>query len=376
MPSRIAVCSPVGDPLSAATWSGTPAAICTVLRERGRLGPTLDSSNYGGRVLPRVAQRLSQMYYGQSFDIGRGRFERWLRSRLVQKKFSAAGATDVLHTSTYDLPLHGRTPTMRHFLFCDSTWNLWSKHATTLPLYNAKLVSDSERLERTAYRQMTHIFPISEYVRANLIEHYNVPPERVTAVGTGRGAIHPFTGSKDPSRETILFVAKERFEDKGGAMLIEGFKLARRIRPTLRLTVLGDERYRQALRAVPNVEVHGYVSSEQLQQLFNESILFAMPALNEPWGLVYLEALSCRMPVLGLNRNALPEITQGCRFGFCVDTATPEAICATLLDAFSDRARLERMGVEGQAYCLANYTWERTVGRIVETIDRTAAGGG
>jgi glycosyltransferase involved in cell wall biosynthesis len=338
-----------------------------------RLGETLYSSRYGSQLVRRLAQGFSKRYYGQAIDIGRGRFERYLRGRFVQKRLRAAAVTDVLHTGTYDLPLPQAPAQARHYLFCDTTWNLWSRYATTLPLYNERLVRDAERAERLAYRQMSHIFPISEYVRANLIEHYGVPPERVTAVGTGRGAIKPFTGSKDPAQETILFVAKERFEDKGGPILVQGFKLAQRIRPTLRLSIIGDEPYRETLGDLPNVNVLGYVSLEQLQQVFNDSALFAMPALNEPWGLVYLEALSCRMPVLGLNRNSIPEITQGGRFGFCLKEATAEAVSAALLDAFSDRARLERMGLEGQDYCLAHYTWERTIRRVVETIDRIGA---
>jgi len=115
--------------------------------------------------------------------------------------------------------------------------------------------------------------------------------------------------------------------------------------------------------------MRGFVPLEDLQAAFERASLFAMPAAHEPWGLAYLEALSCRVPVMGLRRNALPELTQHGRFGFCLDQATPDAVAAALVDAFSDAGRLARMGLAGQAFVVERFTWEATVDRMLERID-------
>ena len=375
---KIAVCS-VGNPLAASTWSGTPANICRALAERARLDATLDSSACAHARIKRAATTLSRHYYQCAFDTGRGRFHRYLRARYVKAFFKLRNSTDVLHTGTYDLPLPGVSRGIRHFLFCDSTWDLWQRASSNTGVYSDKLRADAERLERMSYQQMSHIFPISEYVRQNLMAHYQIPSERITVVGTGRGAIKPYRGSKDYQSCTILFVAKGRFEDKGGLLLLEGFKRAWQRNPRLRLVIVGDERNRQQVGDVPNVEVYGFIPLEQLQSFFEQASLFAMPALNEPWGLVYLEALSCKTPVMGLNRNALPEITQQGRFGFCINDATAQGVADALLDAFRLPERLAQMGAEGQKACLENFTWDNTVKRIVDGIDNcndALAGGG
>jgi len=273
--------------------------------------------------------------------------------------------------STFDLPLAAMQPGVRHYLFCDSTWDLWRRVWPSSSSLSKKLADDAERLEHLSYRQMAHIFPISEYVRQSLITHYGIPSERITVVGTGRGAIKPYTGPKDYENGVILFVAKERFEDKGGTLLVEGFQRARLHNPRLRLIVVGDERFREFIGDVPNIDLYGYVSLDQLQDFFNQASLFAMPAMNEPWGLVYLEALSCKTPVFGLNRNALPEITNYGRFGFCLDEPSAEAIADRLIEAFENPTQLAQMGREGQEYCLKSFTWERTVERMLDAIDYT-----
>lgn len=86
--------------------------------------------------------------------------------------------------------------------------------------------------------------------------------------------------------------------------------------------------------------------------------------------MAYLEALSCRTPLIGLNRYALPEMTQNGKYGFLMEEATPEAFAATLLKACEDPERLRQMGAEGQKYCLEKYTWEQTVETMLSVIEK------
>ena len=81
--------------------------------------------------------------------------------------------------------------------------------------------------------------------------------------------------------------------------------------------------------------------------------------LNDPWGQVYLEAMASRTPVMGLNRNGLPELVDGGRHGFLVDRADPAALAEAILSAVSDPQRLERMATTAQRHVLENYSWNR-----------------
>jgi glycosyltransferase involved in cell wall biosynthesis len=341
------------------------------LEAKGRLGPTFDSSAYAGPRVKLWIDRMSRVYYGSRFETMRGRFERDLRARRSSAFFARLGVHDVLHMGSADLPLprvldRGGT---RHYIYCDATWDLWRRGSSDANQYAPRLAADADRLERRAYHQLAHIFTTGEHVRDNLVAHYGVPSARVTVVGTGRGAIRPYDGPKDYADRLILFVAKERPADKGGVLLIEGFRRAVARDARLKLLMIGDQSLREHTDGVPNVEMRGFVPLEELQDAFERASLFAMPAAHEPWGLAYLEALSCRAPVLGLKRNALPELTGQGRFGVCLDDATPDGVAAALADAFADTGRLARMGAEGQAFVVERFTWEATVDRILERID-------
>jgi glycosyltransferase involved in cell wall biosynthesis len=229
---------------------------------------------------------------------------------------------------------------------------------------DASYVRAADELERAAYHQMEHIFPIGCYVTENLVDHYGVESTRITPVGSGTSRVTPYHGEKDYRNGHILTVAKDRFEDKGGKLLLEAFQLARRTHPNLKLVVVGSRANARFVREPANVIVTGFVPDVELQRLFEGAALFAMPALNEPWGLVFLEALACKTPVLGLARNALPEMTANGRYGFLVNEATSGAVASALLEALGEPDRLRHMGIEGQAHCLRTYSWDAVAERI------------
>jgi glycosyltransferase involved in cell wall biosynthesis len=348
-----------GDPYSPKTWSGTPRYLMHGLRRAGASVIGIDSSIGAAR---RWAYRLLHRAAGYP-EHPRARRARSHSASLVTRRALALGCTKVLHTGSLDLPDPNGESGLKRYLLCDSTWDLWSRER-----YPEDICRVLDGLEREAYMQVRHFFPESRYVRDNLVTHYGIDPDCITVVGTGRGEIEPFTGEKDYANSYILFVAKERFADKGGPLLLDAFKLAQAENRNLKLVVVGDDRYREKIGDVANVTVTGRVSWDRLQELFNKAALFAMPALNEPWGLVYIEALVCRTPVLGLNRNAFPEIAGDGKFGFVVDEPTPAAVAEAILDAFSAPERLREMGHAGQAYCLRTYSWDNVAKRVADVM--------
>ena len=373
MPSQlktIAICSK-GDPRSPRTWSGTPAALCRSFEAAGVRVEGVNCYGQAPRPIELGLKVLSKLYYLNSRYARLGRIEHPWRARRASALLSQAAETDhVLHLHALDslsLPIK-RDGNKQHSIVLDTTWNLWRRYCTDVFRVSSRLADDADRMERAVFHAAAHCFPLSDYVARDLIEHYGVPAEKITVIGTGRGALLPYDGPKDYGNGSILFAAKERFIDKGGALLLQAFQIAHGQNANLSLTIVGRPEYEAQFRDIDGVTARGHVTLEELQSLFNQASLFAMPAVFEPWGLVYLEALACKTPVMGLRDHALPEITRNGRYGFCLENNSAEAMAEALLDAFTDPLRLERMGSEGQKHCLAHYTWEKTVERILTVL--------
>lgn len=363
---RVAVTSVFGDPLNPRTWSGAPKNVADGLE---RLGVAVEG------IHPRLGTTDKLQVAAGNIVTGRGRpisGEQLLRSELARRRLATQvaeitaqrGVRHVLHTGTMDLPAIDVARGVKHYLYCDHSWALAREHHVEAARYPRRALDAYERLERQSLTTLEHIFTFGAYVRDNLIHHYGVPPDRITAVGSGMGRIAPYFGSKDYARPALLFVAKHYFRAKGGVLLIDAFLRAQAMRPDLTLAIVGDAHSRPLVPRHPAITFHSQLPWEELQRLYREATLLAQPMLNDPWGQVYLEALVSRTPVLGLRRHGLPEIVANGRYGFLVDHADPGPLADTILEAFAYPDRLARMAVEGQQHALASYSWDAVAEKI------------
>jgi len=366
--NRVAITSVFGNPRELRTWSGAPANVAAALE---RLGVTVQE------IRPHLSRPAKAGIALRDMLAGRGRpvsSEQVLRSLGSRRRLAAQvarqarqlGAGNVLHTGTLDLlPALDADRGVRHYLYCDHTWALARRHHVDAARYTPRALAAFEEAERQSLDQVAHVFTFGAYVRDNLVTHYRLSPDRVTAVGSGMGAIEPWYGAKDFARPHLLFVAKHLFQAKGGGLLLEAFRRARRQRSDLMLTIVGDERSRAFVPGEAGIDFRAHLPWQELQGLFRQATLLAQPMLNDPWGQVYLEAMVSRTPVLGLARNGLPELVDQGRHGFLVGRADPDELAAAILAALSDAARLERMADAAQRYVLATHSWDRVAERIL-----------
>ena len=64
--------------------------------------------------------------------------------------------------------------------------------------------------------------------------------------------------------------------------------------------------------------------------------VFAMPSLEEPFGLVYLEAMAMRLPVVALDSGGTPEVVEHGRSGLLSAPGDIDALAANIVELLSD----------------------------------------
>ena len=122
---------------------------------------------------------------------------------------------------------------------------------------------------------------------------------------------------------------------------------------------------RTALRCGLNDDelvLSGYVSDEELVQLYNLCALYAFPSWHEGFGLPALEAMACGAPVIGANTTSLPELIGLEEAQF--DPFNPASIAQKMEQALVDesfRARLRSHGLQ-QA---KKFSWDETARRSI-----------
>lgn len=110
----------------------------------------------------------------------------------------------------------------------------------------------------------------------------------------------------------------------------------------------------------------GYISDDELVQLYNLCELFVFPSWHEGFGLPALEAMACGAPVIGANTTSLPEVIglQAAQFDPLDVTSITEKLTQALEDQ-EFRATLRAHGLQ-QAQ---NFSWDETARRTLKAFE-------
>jgi glycosyltransferase involved in cell wall biosynthesis len=364
---NIIITSIAGDPLQVSTWSGTPSRLAEAFES---LGHQVTGIHTIPTSVVRIGAALVHFSKGFKSEFRRTALHRGFALSMIKGSRAYPDADVVIHTGTHDAPVHHTCRKALHVCYVDSTWASWSTGDARARALPPRLMRRIDHFERESLQSFDHIFPIGQHVVEELTSYYDIDPARITPVGTGMGGVRPFQGVKNYDSKKILCIAKERHRDKGVHLLVEAFTKLRDFHPDAQLTIIGGQSVADELTAQPGLTLTGRVSNEELANHLQEACLYAMPAANEPWGLVFLEALAQKVPLLGLRQNAFPEITAEGQFGFMIDDPSSEAIAQKMATALEAPHILEQMGTAGQLHTMEYYTWRKTSERILAKLPR------
>jgi glycosyltransferase involved in cell wall biosynthesis len=218
-------------------------------------------------------------------------------------------------------------------------------------------------------RRAKLVFVPSEFVRSELIDLFDIPPERIRAIAPGVDARFASPGDPAPVLARLDLDGRPYVLALGTEGERKNLRLLDQIAPQLAtsgldVVVAGSRRAYIAISGEGLARRIGYVDDADLPALYAGAIAFAMPSLYEGFGLPCIEAMAAGTPVVASDRAALPEACGGA--ALLADPADPDAFVSALLDATgAERHRLIEAGRERAA----QLTWRRTAEEIDSALD-------
>lgn len=92
-----------------------------------------------------------------------------------------------------------------------------------------------------------------------------------------------------------------------------------------------------------HVKLAGILSEDGVRSRLLEAHGFALASRFEPFGVVYLEAMSCGVPTIGTRQGGVPEIIVDGESGFLVPPDDPKALADRIRVLMRDETAAERM---------------------------------
>lgn len=193
----------------------------------------------------------------------------------------------------------------------------------------------------------------------------------VPAIGLTRDDLQCLDSVGAPVHGGVRFLSIGRLLHwKGFDLGIEAF--ARADLPNTEYVIVGEgpergrlEAQAQALGVADRVRFTGRLKRDETLRLLAESDLLVHPSLHESGGLVCIEAMAARRPVLCLDWGG-PAIVVDDASGIRVPARDPEQVLSGLADGMKrlaeDADLRVAMGQAGRQQIEASYTWEKKIG--------------
>ena len=183
----------------------------------------------------------------------------------------------------------------------------------------------------------------------------------------------------------ILYVGR-LIERKGLSYLIEAMDLL----PSglcVRLDIVGAGDQRPLLERLvedkgltERVFFRGRIPYEELAELYAGCDLFVLPAIvdsrgdTEGLGVVLVEAMSYKKPVIATNVGGIPDIVRHNETGILVEQRDPQALAQAIEAMLTDENRARELGRAGLDYVKEYFSWPRIVDQVMALYSPKAKG--
>ena len=229
-------------------------------------------------------------------------------------------------------------------------------------------------LWRDSAKRVDVIISVSESVRRRLVQILgeNPPRHRTIYNGVDTDFFSPPQDSSEAKRalgvvgKYVLLYLGRLAASKGVVYLLRAMPSLRNEIRDVTLLIGGKGELEGELRrevvdlgVSDIVEFRGYIPQELLPRFYSASDVVIVPSTHEPMGIVPLEAMSMKKPVIGARTGGIAESLSDGRTGLLVPPRDYEAIAVAVKTLHDDPDLAAELGENGRSMAVKRFSWER-----------------
>jgi len=339
-----------GEGLLSGLWAAAAKMLAvgrgmTTARAQGAVGRRLPDSVYS-RVLAKFLQRTD-----------------------VEVVLAEYGPTAVAIMEACSI---ARTPLVVHFHGFDA----YQKETL------ADLREPYERLFRTASR----VVVVSNHMLAHVVSLGS--PAAQTVCNPCGVDVDRFKGARPEAAQPLMLALGRFVEKKGPALTLRAFARVHDDEPQSRLAMLGDGPLRdecidlaRKLGIDQKVNFPGSIGHDEVVAWMRRARCFVQHSLRAANGdsegtpVAVLEASSCGLPVVSTRHGGIVEAVREGVSGFLVDEGDVDGMAQHMLRLVREPELAARMGAAGRRHVEANYSSQKSLGRLRSILDEAARSG-
>ncbi len=244
-------------------------------------------------------------------------------------------------------------------------------------------------IENEIAKNSSVIISLAETEKKQLQQFYGCPEEKCEVVPGGVDLKRWDRVEKSKSREVLnldqksfilLYVGRLEWRKGIGTLLSAGRLLKKEI-PNLKILIVGGKifgkqknsedykEYKRLLKKAKEENVEditkfvGNISNRRLHFFCSASNVMVIPSYYEPFGLVALEGMASKMPVVASNVGGLMSIIEDAKDGFLFEPRNPLSLKEKILLIYNSQELRQKL-IENAYEKVKNYSWKSMIKKI------------
>jgi len=216
---------------------------------------------------------------------------------------------------------------------------------------------------------------ISREVQRRVLNRYGMAPE-VIYHGVNQQHFRFNDDHRDAIRKSLgigeeeylaLFVGP-LWKHKDILTLIEAIPKVLENNRKVKFLIIGrGSDYKRMMQKIDNLNINDYVITleyvEDVAPYYSAADIFVMPSVKEEFGLVYVEAMACGLPVIAVNGHVVPEVVGDA--GLLFEPRNSDDLADKIIELINNKElyeKLKRKGLERAK----RFTWEKAAKQYYE----------
>ncbi len=172
----------------------------------------------------------------------------------------------------------------------------------------------------------------------------------------------------------LLFTARINDERKDVYTLFETLRLVRQTYPNMRLKLTGEAPVAWILDVLEKsgqgdyVDFLGYLSTEDLAQLYQDASVFVLSSNQEGLGIVMLEAMASGLPIVSTKCGGPESVIMHNETGFLVDVGDAKQMAAYVSQILDSPILAKSLSEKSRQYALDNFSLTAVEHKIVDAL--------
>lgn len=291
-------------------------------------------------------------------------FYAWQLEMIYKRAIQQYGTPDViyshyLHNTLKAIPLHQKynvpIVAMEH----------WSQMAYK-PISKGNIVTAKQ-----AYASIDQLLTVSSALKDNILQQIGVDS---IVIPNMVGKEFYYRAQNCTTRKTIQLITTGRLiPEKHFDMLIKA--IANISSSTLSLRIIGNgseknklQRLITKLHIEDRVQLMGHKSKQEIVELLQDSDIFVLPSQSETFGVAYIEALACGLPIIATDCGGPRDIVTHSN-GLLIPTNNQQALEQAIIQMSNNLSSYDKKAIAED--CQKHFSSNNIAQLITQTLEQT-----